>query len=165
MLPSPNFCVPSQFVNWSAQPLKPPSEMYASALHDMRSTKARKLSMELSVNWTSFVAKSFVQLVTRVCMGGSKHSPTRIAHRATNSGDSIFRNGENTMRLPKQHAESLVCYIKFITGDSSPPSSPCHRWYGEATSSERAPMPWLQTATICHSILFLPYGMNLTVQR
>lgn len=105
--------------------------MYASALHDMRSTKARKLSMELSVNWTSFVAKSFVQLVTRVCKGGCKHSPTRIAHRATNSGDSIFRNGENTMRLPKQHAESLVCYIKFITGDSSPPSSPCHHWYGE----------------------------------
>ena len=34
MLPSPIFCVPSQFVNWSAQPLEPPSETYVSALHD-----------------------------------------------------------------------------------------------------------------------------------
>ena len=64
MLPSPIFCVPSQFVSWSAHPLKPPSETYVSALHDMWSTKERKLSMALSVNWTWFVAKSFVQLVT-----------------------------------------------------------------------------------------------------
>ena len=32
--PNPNFCVPSQFVSWSAQPLEPPSETYVSALHD-----------------------------------------------------------------------------------------------------------------------------------
>ena len=42
MLPSPIFCVPSQFVNWSTQPLEPPSETYVSALHVMWSTKARK---------------------------------------------------------------------------------------------------------------------------
>ena len=47
---NPTFCVPSQFVNWSAQPLEPPSETYVSALHDIWSTKARKLSMALSVN-------------------------------------------------------------------------------------------------------------------
>ena len=34
----------------SAQPLEPPNETYVSALHDMWSTKARKLSMALSVN-------------------------------------------------------------------------------------------------------------------
>ena len=33
--PNPIFCVPSQFVSWSAQPLEPPSETYVSALHDM----------------------------------------------------------------------------------------------------------------------------------
>ena len=48
--PNPNFCVPSQFVSWSAQPLELPSETYVSALHDMWSTKARKLPMALSVN-------------------------------------------------------------------------------------------------------------------
>ena len=67
--PNPTFCVPSQFVSWSAQPLEPPSETYVSALHDIWSTKARKLSMALSVNWTSFVAKSFVQLVTHILRG------------------------------------------------------------------------------------------------
>ena len=46
-LPSPTFCVPSQLVSWSAQPLEPPSETYVSALHDMWSTKARKVSMAL----------------------------------------------------------------------------------------------------------------------
>ena len=66
---NPTFCVPSQFVNWSAQPLEPPGETYVSALHDMWSTNARKLSMALSVNWTSFVAKSFVQLVTYILLG------------------------------------------------------------------------------------------------
>ena len=53
MLPSPTFCcVPSQFVSWSAQPLEPPSETYVSALHDMWSTKARKLPMALFVFFT-----------------------------------------------------------------------------------------------------------------
>ena len=33
--PNPNFCVPSQFVSWSAQALEPQSETYVSALHDM----------------------------------------------------------------------------------------------------------------------------------
>ena len=48
---NPAFGVPSQFVNWSAQPFEPPSETYVSALHhDIWSTKARKLSMALSVN-------------------------------------------------------------------------------------------------------------------
>lgn len=108
MLPSPNFCVPSQFVNWSAQPLEPPSEMYASALHDMRSTKARKLSMELSVNWTSFVAKSFVQLVTRVRMGGSNHSCMRIAPWAKNCGDSIMRHG-HTRRGSRNNMPRASC--------------------------------------------------------
>ena len=28
--PNPNFCVPSQLVSWSAQPLEPPSETYVS---------------------------------------------------------------------------------------------------------------------------------------
>ena len=32
--PNPTFCVPSQFVSWSAQPLEPPSGAYVSALHD-----------------------------------------------------------------------------------------------------------------------------------
>lgn len=72
MLPSPTFCVPSQFVSWSAQPLEPPSETYVSALHNIWSTKARKLSMGLSVNWTSFVAKSFVQLETHSCLKSVK---------------------------------------------------------------------------------------------
>ena len=70
--PNPTFCVPSQFVSWSAHPLEPPSETYVSALHDMWSTKARKLSMALSVNWTSFVAKSLVQLVTHSCLKSVK---------------------------------------------------------------------------------------------
>lgn len=48
--PNPTFCVPSQFVSWSAHPLEPPSETYVSALHDMWSTNARKVSMALSVN-------------------------------------------------------------------------------------------------------------------
>ena len=33
--PNPTFCVPSQFVSWSAQPLEPLSETYVSALHDI----------------------------------------------------------------------------------------------------------------------------------
>ena len=33
--PNPNFCVPSQFVSWSAQALQPPSKTYVSVLHDM----------------------------------------------------------------------------------------------------------------------------------
>ncbi len=33
--PNLTFCVPSQFVSWSAQPLEPPIETYVSALHDM----------------------------------------------------------------------------------------------------------------------------------
>ena len=70
--PNPTFCVPSQFVSWSAHPLEPPSETYVSALHDMWSTKVRKLSMALSVNWTSFVAKSLVQLVTHSCLKSVK---------------------------------------------------------------------------------------------
>ena len=40
--PRPTFCVPSQFVSWSAHPLEPPSETYVSALHDIWSTKARR---------------------------------------------------------------------------------------------------------------------------
>ena len=63
--PNPTFCVPSQFVNWSAQPFEPPSETYVSALHDMWSTKARKLSMALSVNWTSFVNSSHIMFHVR----------------------------------------------------------------------------------------------------
>ena len=70
--PNPTFCVPSQFVSWSAHPLEPPSETYVSALHDIWSTKARKLSMALSVNWTLFVANSFVQLVIHSCLKSVK---------------------------------------------------------------------------------------------
>ena len=33
--PNPTFCVPSQFVSWSAHPFEPPSETYVSALHDI----------------------------------------------------------------------------------------------------------------------------------
>lgn len=33
--PNPNFCIPSQFVSWSAQPLEAPRETYAFALHNM----------------------------------------------------------------------------------------------------------------------------------
>ncbi len=69
---NPNFCVPSQFINWSALPLEPPSETYVSALHDIWSTKASKLSMALSVNWTSLEAKSFVQLQTHSCLKPEK---------------------------------------------------------------------------------------------
>ena len=38
----------------------------------MWSTKARKVSTVLSVNWTSFVANSFVQLVTHSCLKSVK---------------------------------------------------------------------------------------------
>ena len=63
--PNPNFCIPSQFVSWSAQPLEAPREAYVFALHDMWSTKARKMSMALFVNWASFVAKSFPRFEIR----------------------------------------------------------------------------------------------------
>ena len=32
MLPSPTFCIPSQFVSWSAQPLEPPSVILVNVL-------------------------------------------------------------------------------------------------------------------------------------
>ena len=40
--PNPFFCVLSQLVSWSAQPLEPPSETYVSALHDMWLMNERK---------------------------------------------------------------------------------------------------------------------------
>ena len=62
--PNPTFCVPSQFKSWSAHPFEPPSETYVSALHDMWSMNERKLLTMESVQTTSFVANSFVQLET-----------------------------------------------------------------------------------------------------
>ena len=95
---NPAFCVPSQFVSWSAHPLEPPSETYVSALHDMWSTKVRKLSMALSVNWISFVAKSFVQLVTHSCLKSVKPCQD-ISDKNLFAADSIQALESNSILL------------------------------------------------------------------